>query len=89
MKTINVKYGIASYPANLDDYATFNELIHDRNIKAALGCGDNVRALVNGAPMPLDAMIPAGANVTLETAANQKAVPVALMLALGAKLKPV
>jgi len=41
--------------------------------KAALGFGDNTKALVDGIEQDRGTMIPTGATVRLETAANTKA----------------
>jgi hypothetical protein len=41
--------------------------------KAALGYGDNTKALLNGIEQQRNTVIPDGATVRLETAANTKA----------------
>lgn len=71
---VTVKYGFDQASATLWPGARFQDLKNDQNVRAALGYGDNVRMLMNGVEMPLDAVVPAGAVVSIETAANTKAV---------------
>jgi hypothetical protein len=73
MKSITVKYGVDSINKQVDDDFTFGDLQDHDPIKAALGYGDNVKALVDGIEQDKGTMIPAGASVRLETAANTKA----------------
>ena len=73
MKNITVKYGVDSINKQVDDNFTFGDLQDNDSIKAALGYGDNVKALVDGIEQDPGTIIPAGASVRLETAANTKA----------------
>ena len=73
MKNISVKYGVDSINKQVDDDFTFGDLQDHDSIKAALGYGDNVKALVDGIEQDPGTVIPAGASVRLETAANTKA----------------
>ena len=73
MKTITVKYGVDSITKQVEDGFTFGDLKESDPIKAALGYGDNVKTLVDGIEQDADTVIPAGASVRLETAANTKA----------------
>jgi hypothetical protein len=73
MKNITVKYGVDSINKQVDDDLTFGDLQDNDSIKAALGYGDNVKALVDGIEQDKGTIIPAGASVRLETAANTKA----------------
>ncbi len=73
MKNISVKYGVDSINKQVDDDFTFGDLQDNDSIKAALGFGDNVKALVDGIEQDKGTVIPAGASVRLETAANTKA----------------
>jgi hypothetical protein len=74
MKTITVKYGVDSVTKQVDESFTFGDLQDSDPIKAALGYGDNVKALVEGIEQDKGTIIPAGSSVRLETAANTKAV---------------
>jgi len=73
MKNITVKYGVDSFTKQVEDDFTFGELQNSDTFKAALGFGDNTKALVEGIEQNRDTMIPQGAVVRLETAANSKA----------------
>lgn len=70
---ITIRYGIDSINKEVHPGTTFRDVIADPSIKAGLGCGDNVKATVSGVEMPLDAQVPLGAMITLETRANTKA----------------
>lgn len=73
MKNITVKYGVDSINKQVEDDFTFGEIQENDGFKAALGFGDNTKALVDGIEQSRDTMIPPGAIVRLETAANTKA----------------
>ncbi|MGZ5516519.1 MAG: hypothetical protein ACXWJX_02375 [Limisphaerales bacterium] len=73
MKTINVKYGIDSITKQVEDGLTFGDVQDNDSFKAALGFGDNTKALLNGIEQDRSTVIPDGATVRLETAANTKA----------------
>ena len=73
MKTITVKYGVDSITKQVEDEVTFGDLQEDDSFKAALGFGDRTKALVEGIEQNSETVIPAGATVRLETAANTKA----------------
>jgi hypothetical protein len=73
MKTITVKYGVDSVSKQVESDFTFGDLAASDAFKAALGFGDNVKALVNGIEQAKDTRIPDDATVRLETAANTKA----------------
>jgi hypothetical protein len=73
MKAITVKYGVDSMSKQVEDDFTFGDLAESDPFKAALGFGDNVKALVEGIEQDKVTPIPAGATVRLETAANTKA----------------
>jgi len=73
MKNITVKYGVDSINKQVDDDFTFGELQENDAFKAALGFGDNTKALVEGIEQSRGTVIPQGAIVRLETAANSKA----------------
>ena len=73
MKKITVEYGVDSITKQVDSGFTFGDLQECDSFKAALGFGDNTKALVNGIEQSRTTVIPDGATVRLETAANTKA----------------
>ena len=73
MKTITVKYGVDQISKQVEADFTFGDLRESDSFKAALGFGDNTKALVDGIEQNRDTVIPAGATVRIETAANTKA----------------
>ena len=73
MKNITVKYGVDSITKQVESGFTFGDLQDHDGLKGALGYGDNVKALVDGIEQDRATVIPAGATVRLETAANTKA----------------
>jgi len=73
MKTITVKYGVATITKEVEDDFTFGDLQDDDSFKGGLGFGDRTKALINGIEQERGTAIPAGATVRLETAANTKA----------------
>ena len=73
MKKITVEYGVDSVTKQVESGFTFGDLQESDAFKAALGFGDNTKALVNGIEQNRGTLIPDGATVRLETAANTKA----------------
>ena len=73
MKTITVRYGVDSVTKQVENDYTFGDVQENDSLKAALGFGDNTKALVDGIEQSRDTQIPEGATVRLETAANTKA----------------
>lgn len=73
MKNITVKYGVDSITKQVEDDFTFGELQENDSFQAALGFGDRTKALVEGIEQDRSTVIPSGATVRLETAANTKA----------------
>lgn len=73
MKSITVKYGVAVITKEVEDDFTFGDLQESDSFKAALGFGDRTKALIDGIEQERSTVIPAGATVRLETAANTKA----------------
>jgi len=73
MKKITVEYGVDSITKQVESGFTFGDLQECDSFKAALGFGDNTKALVNGIEQSRGTVIPDGATVRLETAANTKA----------------
>lgn len=73
MKNITVKYGVDSITKQVEDSFTFGDLQENDSFQAALGFGDRTKALIEGIEQDRSTVIPAGATVRLETAANTKA----------------
>jgi len=73
MKNITAKYGVDSINKQVEDDFTFGDLQESDTFKAALGFGDNTKTLVEGIEQSRGTVIPQGAIVRLETAANSKA----------------
>jgi hypothetical protein len=73
MTKITVQYGVDSVTKQVDSGFTFGELQQSDAFKGALGFGDNTKALVGGIEQNRNTIIPDGAMVRLETAANTKA----------------
>ena len=73
MKTITVKYGVDQITKQVEADFTFGDLQASDTFKAALGFGDNTKSLMDGIEQNRDTVIPAGATVRIETAANTKA----------------
>lgn len=68
-----IKYNSSSITKQFDNAPTFAEVAADTAIKAALGFGDNVKAMVGGIEQPMCNQIPENALVTFENRANAKA----------------
>ena len=73
MKKITVEYGVDSINKQVESDFTIGDLQESDSIKAALGFGDNTKALINGIEQNRQMVIPDGTTVRLETAANTKA----------------
>jgi hypothetical protein len=73
MKQITVEYGVDSITKQVENGFTIGDLQENDAIKGALGHGDNTKALINGIEQNRQTVIPDGATVRLETAANTKA----------------
>ena len=73
MKKITVEYGVDSINKQVESGFTIGDLQESDSIKAALGFGDNTKALINGIEQNRQTVIPDGATVRIETAANTKA----------------
>lgn len=73
MKKITVEYGVDSITKQVGSNFTIGDLQEDDSLKAALGFGDNTKALINGIEQNRQTVIPDGAVVRIETAANTKA----------------
>jgi len=71
---ILVRFGLQSMERHYSGTVTARMIRTDPNLKAGLGFSDNVRVVLNGVTMPDEAVIGTGSTVTIETAANTKAV---------------
>jgi len=72
---ITIKYGLDSIVKSYPAAPNAGQVLSDINIRAVLGFGDNVRALVNGVEQPSDSILPDGGTLVVETRANTKASP--------------
>lgn len=74
MINITIRFG-ASNELNrgFSEGTTVGTILADRNLKAVLGFGDNVQAVIDGQVQPTSAPIGDGDVVTIETRANSKA----------------
>ncbi len=71
MINVQIRFGETiskSYPEG----TTIGGILGDRELKAVLGWGDNVRALIQGAEQPVTAIVPDGVTIVVETRANSK-----------------
>jgi hypothetical protein len=81
MFKITVVYGADLEIKESDTPITIGQIRRDEDLRGSLGYGDNINLLINGVAMPDEAIVPNGSTVTLETAANKKAVESELVLA--------
>lgn len=77
MKKFYVQFGMDRHEKNAPSGMTFGQVKQDGNLKALLGFGDNVRALIDGVEMPDSVEVPDGCEVQLETKMNTKALALA------------
>lgn len=70
---ITVKYGVDVANKSFPSAPTISQVLNSVSLKAELGFGDNVHALINGVEQPGNATVGDGAIVVIETRANQKA----------------
>jgi hypothetical protein len=68
-----VKYGVDSITKENQPSTTIGNIRENCDIAAALGFGDNINLLINGVAQEDGVLVPDGATVVVETAANQKA----------------
>lgn len=71
---VTIKYGMDTIQKSMEAPVTIGTIRRDPNIRSVLGYGDQVRLMINGVAMSDDTTVPSGAMVTVETAANTKAV---------------
>lgn len=70
---VTIQYGVERLTKTYSSNPTVGQIVSDSNIKAALGYGDNVKALLNGIEQPTTVGVPDGSTLVIETAANKKA----------------
>lgn len=70
---IIIRYGTETMSKSFTSTPTISQVIGSASVKAELGFGDNVKALVNGVEQENSALVEDGALIVLETKANQKA----------------
>lgn len=73
MHQVKIRFGIDNITKSFQSAPTVGELKENDDIRATLGYGDNVKALVNGVEVGDDVTLGPGQEVVFETAANQKA----------------
>jgi hypothetical protein len=72
MKEIIVQMGTERHVRQFASDATIGDVVNDPNVKAVLGYGDNVRALILGVEQDFGTVAPAGSTIRVETKANTK-----------------
>ena len=71
--SVTVRYGLErQVTTSVPEGASIEEVLG--RVRAALGFGDNVKALIDGAAQPMTNGVANGDVITVETAANSKAV---------------
>ena len=71
--TVTVRYGLERSITTVVPAGSTIEFVLDK-VRAALGFGSNVKALIDGASQPLTGNVAEGDTISVETAANSKAV---------------
>ena len=71
--TVTVRYGLERSITTVVPAGSTIEFVLDKE-RAALGFGSNVKALIDGASQPLTGNVAEGDTISVETAANSKAV---------------
>lgn len=74
MKNVIIRLGTQTFPKQFNDEATIGEVVGNPSVKAVLGYGDNVRALIGGVEQDSGTVCPDNITVTVETKCNSKAV---------------
>lgn len=72
MKEIIIQMGTERISRQFPSDATIGDVVQDTNVRAMLGYGDNVRALIMGVEQEFSTNAPAGATIKVETRANTK-----------------
>ena len=70
---VTIKYGIQTINRTVPNGTTFRQVLQDASVRAVLGYGDNVRALIDGDEQAEDGALSDGDIINVETRANKKA----------------
>lgn len=70
---ITCKFGVDTHVLETNNAPTIGALKCNETLKAILGFGDNVRALIDAVEQPNTLLVPDGTTVRFETACNTKA----------------
>ena len=81
---INISYGADSITKSLPVGTTVGQVIRNSSIKAVLGYGDSIRALVEGVEMDNNTQLGDGCDLRIETRANSKAADIRVRISYGA-----
>lgn len=73
MKNITIKYGVDTITKSVDAGLTISGIRTNDDYQLVLGYGDNINLLINGVAQCDSVVVPDGAVVVIETAANTKA----------------
>lgn len=75
MKNVTIRYGLQTVPMDFPDNFNVGQIVRDPRVRAQLGYGDNITVMEDGVNLPLDTHVSDGTELTVETAANRKAIP--------------
>lgn len=70
---VTIRYGTDTMNKHYDSPPTVGQVLSSASVKAELGFGDNVRALVNGVAQDEATLVGDGSTIVVETRANSKA----------------
>jgi len=68
-----IRFGTETMTKVFNSTPTIGQVINSASVKAELGFGDNVRALVNGVEQDSATLVEDGSMILIETRANSKA----------------
>lgn len=71
MINVKIRFG-ETISKSFPEGTTIGVILADRELKAVLGWGDNVRALIQGVEQPNTAVVPDDVTIVVETRANSK-----------------
>jgi hypothetical protein len=70
---ITIRYGTEVMNKSFTSTPTISQVLGSASVKAELGFGDNVRALINGVEQENASLVEDGSLIVVETKANSKA----------------
>ena len=73
MINVTVRFGCDTASRSFADGTTIGTVLADAGLKAELGYGDSLRALVNGVEMNHATLAPNAGTIVVESRANAKA----------------